>query len=258
MTGSAWGWRVLINYMVLLALLMGVLIALYIAYEAAGIQTLDSYAEAKRAAKAAGQAMPVPTAQEMWRMTFASAFATFVEYVFTGIAAFGIVMTLVKCIKGEAEGWFSAAFGGFRRPLELFWLTVFMFINILIRLLLLIVPGIVAAFAYSLAWYVKAENPELGAGECLKRSRALMKGRKLALFFFGLSYFGWALLALFPIFAANIFAAVAKSVNGLAFVASLAMALALAVSLAMIMFVSVYAMIGQAVFYRDAKAEAGE
>ena len=248
----------LINYMVLLALLMGVLIALYIAYEAAGIQTLDSYAEAKRAAKAAGQAMPVPTAQEMWRMTFASAFATFVQYVFSGIMAFGIVMTLVKCIKGEVEGWFSAAFGGFRRPLELFWLTALMAIKIFLYALLLIIPGIVAAIRYSLAWYIKVENPELGANQCLKRSSRLLKGRKWALVRFGLSYLGWALLALFPIFAAGIFAAAAKSVSGLAFVASVATALAIAVSLAMIAFVSVYAMIGQAVFYRDEKAEAGE
>ncbi len=57
-------------------------------------------------------------------------------------------------------------------------LTLLMFVKILAWTLLLIVPGIIKAFAYSQAYYVKAENPEMSANECIKRSEDMMKGRK--------------------------------------------------------------------------------
>ncbi len=255
LTGSTWGWRIAFTYFALFTLCGGALIALICVYRSAGIQTFQSFAAAKKAAAAAGKELADPTASELWRMMLASLFQKFVKYLFSGIAAFGIVSTLVKCIKGETNGWFSSAFAGFRRPLEMFWLSALMTIKVMLWTCLLIIPGLVAAVAYSLAWYIKAENPELGANACLKRSREMLYGRKWALVCFGLSYLGWFLLALFPFLSARVFTVAVGNAGPLSDVVLLVDIVAFVVSSAMILFVGIYAALGQAVFYRDVKAE---
>ena len=60
--------------------------------------------------------------------------------------------------------------------------------------LLLIVPGIVKAYAYSLAYYVKNDHPEYGWKECLDESQRLMKGHKWEKFMLDLSFLGWGIV----------------------------------------------------------------
>ena len=62
--------------------------------------------------------------------------------------------------------------------------------------LLLIIPGIIKAFAYSQAMYIIAENPEMNAMDALKRSEEMMKGHKMEMFVLGLSFIGWILLGM--------------------------------------------------------------
>lgn len=83
-------------------------------------------------------------------------------------------------------------------PMKLFWKVLAMSIvrDLLVglQLLLFVVPGIVAAFRYSMADYLLAENPELGPIEALRESRARMMGRKAGLFCLQCSFLGWAFL----------------------------------------------------------------
>ena len=60
--------------------------------------------------------------------------------------------------------------------------------------LLFVIPGIIAAYRYSMATYIMAENPTIAPTEAIERSKALMDGRKSDLFCLDLSFFGWALL----------------------------------------------------------------
>lgn len=60
--------------------------------------------------------------------------------------------------------------------------------------LLLVVPGIIKAMAYSQAMYIIAENPGMGAREALKKSEEMMNGHKMELFMLQLSFLGWILL----------------------------------------------------------------
>ena len=62
--------------------------------------------------------------------------------------------------------------------------------------LLLVIPGIIKGYAYSMAMYILAENPEIGAREALRRSQEMMDGHKLELFCLHLSFIGWHLLAI--------------------------------------------------------------
>lgn len=59
---------------------------------------------------------------------------------------------------------------------------------------LFMIPGIIAGYRYSMASYIMAENPEMGAMEAIRESKKLMKGKKWRLFCLDLSFIGWDFL----------------------------------------------------------------
>jgi uncharacterized membrane protein len=72
--------------------------------------------------------------------------------------------------------------------------NILVFLRVLLGTILFIVPGIIASYKYSMVNYIIAENPGISAREALEMSKEMMKGNKLRLFFFSLSFFGWALV----------------------------------------------------------------
>ena len=67
-------------------------------------------------------------------------------------------------------------------------------VYIILWSLLLIIPGIIAAYRYAMTSYILAENPEMRAGEAITRSKEMMVGNKWRLFCLYFSFIGWALL----------------------------------------------------------------
>ncbi len=255
LTGSKWGWRILLNYLVLWGLLVSVGIVLGVVFHVCGIQTWNSFLAAQKAAAMEGVKPHAPSLIEVLRMTSASFFVMFIRYVFMGIMTFGIVVTLLKCVKNDTDNWFADAFGGFRRPLEMFWLVFLQGIKLFLWTLLFIVPGIIAAIRYVATWYVKAENPEMGANACIKRSCEIMYGRKKKFVVFCLSYIGWYLLAVVPFVLLMVISIARRSVGytGVSLTVTFA---SIVLLFALGAFVTMYGAIGLAIFYRDAKAEA--
>ena len=62
-------------------------------------------------------------------------------------------------------------------------------------MLLLVVPGVIKAFAYALTPFILAERPELSANEAIELSMKMMDGHKLELFILLFSFIGWYLLS---------------------------------------------------------------
>ena len=60
--------------------------------------------------------------------------------------------------------------------------------------ILLIVPGIIWAFAFSQTYFVLIDNPEMKLMECLRKSYKLMDGFKGELFMLELSFIGWVIV----------------------------------------------------------------
>lgn len=83
---------------------------------------------------------------------------------------------------------FKDDFGG------IFVLGLLMDLFIALWSLLLVVPGIVKAYAYSQAYYLKADHPEYDWRTCVQESMALMNGHKMELFLLDLSFIGWYIL----------------------------------------------------------------
>lgn len=94
---------------------------------------------------------------------------------------------------------FSLLFSRLNIWLRCLGLFLLMGIFIFLWSLLLVVPGIIAAYRYSMAPYLMAENPDIGALEAIRRSKEMMNGHKARLFFLQLSFIGWMLLSAFGV-----------------------------------------------------------
>lgn len=190
---SRWSFRgffTLMFFMMIAALTLGPLREYY---EENQIQTWGMFAELRLKMRGSGLDVAVASSRQFWMMTWASAFESFIECLVKGLGVFGLVGVALKAVRNEEKGWLGAAFGGFRLPLDAIWLLVLMNLRIFLWALLLVIPGLVAVFRYSMAWYVKVERPELSAGECLAESGRMMDGHKLELLLFLLSYYRWLL-----------------------------------------------------------------
>ncbi len=92
----------------------------------------------------------------------------------------------------------SLLFEGFEHFGKAFWLNLLMMIKVFLWTLLFIIPGIIAVFRYSQAYYVMVDHPELTANQCLKESSRIMMGNKWKFFGLNLSFIGWWFLASLP------------------------------------------------------------
>lgn len=62
--------------------------------------------------------------------------------------------------------------------------------------LLLIVPGIIKSYSYSMTLFVMRDHPQLDYNAAIEESMRLMQGHKMQLFLLDLSMAGWLLLSL--------------------------------------------------------------
>ncbi|WEK54451.1 MAG: DUF975 family protein [Candidatus Cohnella colombiensis] len=113
--------------------------------------------------------------------------------VLSGVLSFGLYSFFLALSRGERPST-ETLFSGFSRFMDTFLLGLLMGIFIFLWSLLLIIPGIIAAFRYSQAYYILRDNPGIGALEAIRRSKDLMVGHKLRLFVLILTFIGWALL----------------------------------------------------------------
>lgn len=62
--------------------------------------------------------------------------------------------------------------------------------------LLLIIPGLIKAYSYSMAEYIAYEHPELTPAQAIRKSEEMMRGHKWELFVLDLTFIGWFLLSI--------------------------------------------------------------
>tara|TARA_Y100000739_G_scaffold211488_1_gene202832 strand:+ start:839 stop:1501 length:663 start_codon:yes stop_codon:yes gene_type:complete len=84
-------------------------------------------------------------------------------------------------------------FDSFGASIGAYWLTVLI---IIAGYLLLIIPGIIWAYQYSMVYYIIADDPKCGGNEALVRSREMMYGHKWKMFRFSLRAMGIVILCI--------------------------------------------------------------
>ena len=115
------------------------------------------------------------------------------DLVFYGAFAFAGCTVFLKLTyrRPTSVSEFFSAFAEFDKSLPLWGLKI---LKIFLWSLLFLIPGIIKFFAYSQAFYIKAENPELSASEALVLSEKMTDGYKMDIFVLYLSFIGWDLL----------------------------------------------------------------
>lgn len=124
-------------------------------------------------------------------------FVGYASFLITMPLTFGYALTFLRYMRGTrndemvTEPFF--VFKDFGRYLGVSLLT-----NIFIGLwtLLFIVPGIIMSYAYAMTPYIRHDNPELTAMECIQKSKEMMRGYKWKLFLLDLGFIGWILLTI--------------------------------------------------------------
>ena len=112
------------------------------------------------------------------------------------VIEYGTSITFLKLVR-ERNIVFETMFSGFkdygRVVATIFLRNLFIFL----WSLLLIIPGIIKAYAYSMTEYLIADNPDLDALGAITKSKEMMRGWKGKLFLLDLSLIGWWFLCLF-------------------------------------------------------------
>ena len=126
----------------------------------------------------------------------------YVGSIASAVCMFGFALSLVMIYLGITDG-VKAKIGDMFKGFNQIWpaikLYMLMGIKIMLWSLLLYIPGIVKSYAYSMAPYILAENPGMGAREAIRRSKEMTEGHKMDLFVLDLSFLGWALLTPFTL-----------------------------------------------------------
>ena len=117
--------------------------------------------------------------------------------VMTVVSA-GFVIFLLNTIRGNSPC-FGNLLDGFGMFFKVIFLNIIEAVFISLWSMLFIFPGIVAFYRYSQAIYILIDNPEKSPMQCIRESKAMMRGHKNELFMLDLSLIGWYILSTLPV-----------------------------------------------------------
>ena len=123
-------------------------------------------------------------------------FAGFIiSILISGAMAIGLAIFALSLSRKQNAN-LSQIFNGFQKFGVGLGAYILQTIFVMLWMLLLIIPGIIAALSYSMTYYIIAENDSIGPLEAISKSKEMMRGNKWKLFCLGFRFFGWALLCM--------------------------------------------------------------
>jgi uncharacterized membrane protein len=118
-----------------------------------------------------------------------------ISLLITGPMSVGICIFSLA-ISRKQNPQFSQIFDGFQKFGVALGAYLLQLVFILLWMLLLIIPGIIAALAYSMTFFIIAENDAIKPLDAIKKSKEIMNGNKWKLFCLFLRFLGWVLLGI--------------------------------------------------------------
>ena len=134
---------------------------------------------------------------ELWGEYYqynASFVGSLYSVVLTGAFTYGITLFILTFFRTKKIDR-TLLFEGFSILGKAILLNIVMTIFIALWSLLFVIPGIIAAFRYSQAYFILVDHPDYTIMQCLNESKARMNGNKWKFFCLELSFFGWMVLA---------------------------------------------------------------
>lgn len=124
----------------------------------------------------------------------------------SGVLTAGFVLYIMDLRRGQRAG-YGVLFDGFSFTGKIIMLHLVTFLFVFLWSLLLLLPGVVAAYRYRFAPFYLYEDPSIDIMEALRRSCRETEGWKMHLFNLDMSYLGWRLVQVLPAMAAAMAAA---------------------------------------------------
>ena len=112
-----------------------------------------------------------------------------------GALEFGAA-TFSLAIARKEEAKLNMIFSGFNHYGKTLGLCLLMALFVILFTLLLIIPGIIAALSYSMAYFIMSDDPNIGIMEAINKSKKMMYGYKWKYFCLGLRFIGWIILGI--------------------------------------------------------------
>lgn len=119
-----------------------------------------------------------------------------IHFVAGGAATLGYVKFNLHLVDKKPAS-FADLFSEFHRFGAGFLMQLLRVVYIFLWTLLLVIPGIYAAYGYAMAPYILMENSDITANEAITKSKELMNGNRWRLFCLEISFIGWAILVAF-------------------------------------------------------------
>ena len=113
----------------------------------------------------------------------------------TGPLSYGLVAYFMRQNDYHQQD-LNLLFRGFSRFVDTMVAGLLISLIIAVGLVFLIIPGIIFACAYSMTFFIMAENPTISGIDAMKASWDLMNGHKWEYFCLMFSFIGWAILCL--------------------------------------------------------------
>jgi uncharacterized membrane protein len=119
-----------------------------------------------------------------------------VSLILSGPLTLGMVIFYLRLVREKRAPEVGVMFGGFKSFGRALVAQLLVILYVVLWALLLIVPGIMAVFGYAMTFFILADNPEMKPADALKKSKEMMRGSRLKLFYLGCRFIGWALLGI--------------------------------------------------------------
>jgi uncharacterized membrane protein len=126
---------------------------------------------------------------------FFPAFGGIFTLIIGGPLAIGFAMFILSISRNQSAD-IAQLFFGFQNFGTALAAYLLMVLFICLWSLLLIIPGIIMALAYSQTFFILADDNSIGAMDALRKSQKMMNGYKWKYFCLGLRFIGWALLCI--------------------------------------------------------------
>lgn len=118
-----------------------------------------------------------------------------ISLLISGPLSLGTAIFSLNISRGQ-EARVEQVFEGFRHYGASLVAYLLMLLFIVLWSLLLIIPGIIAAFSYSMTFFILADDLSLKPMDALNRSKKMMDGYKWKMFYLSLRFLGLALLCI--------------------------------------------------------------
>ena len=106
----------------------------------------------------------------------------------------GLNVLFLDSFRGE-EIRVEGILDGFKDYGRILGTTFLVYLYVALWSLLLIIPGIIKGYSYSMTAFILKDDPTIKYNEAIEKSMAMMDGNKMKLFLLHLSFIGWILLS---------------------------------------------------------------